>query len=72
MDLVLANLLVIVILVVEVIASQWCNQLFGELDLGHAETPTEHENVVVTSLDKCSGKLGGQGLIAIDHDDQFA
>ena len=72
MDLVLIHLFVIVILVVEVIASQWCNQLFGELDLGHAETPTEHENVVVTSLDERGSKLGGHGLIAIDHDDQFA
>ena len=71
-DLVFVDLFVVVILVIEVIASQGCDQLFGKLDLGHAETPAEHENVVVTPLDKGGGELGGHGLVAIDHDDQFA
>ena len=70
-NLVFVDLFVVIILVIEVIASQGCDQLFGKLDLGHAETPTEHENVVVTPLDKGGGELGGHGLVAINHDDQF-
>ena len=70
-DLVLAHLFVVVILVVEVVAGQGRDELLGELDLGHAETPAEHEHVVVTPLDEGGGELGGHGLVAIDHDDQL-